>query len=240
MFTVEHVTKEFGGLVAVDDVSFAAELNEIMGLVGPNGSGKTTLFNCISGIIHPTSGRIIFQGKDITGLKPHHICTMGIGRTFQIVRPFHSLSALENVMVGLSFGRVEHPENLRDEALEILGFVGLREKAATTAGHLILAERKKLEIARALATGPSLLLLDEVAAGLTETETDGMIDLLKEINKRGVTLLVVEHVMSVIMSLSDRVLVLSEGKKIAEGTPEAIANDPHVVDVYLGESIVAT
>lgn len=234
------MTKEFGGLVAVDDVSFAAELNEIMGLVGPNGSGKTTLFNCISGIIHPTSGRIIFQGKDITGLKPHHICTMGIGRTFQIVRPFHSLSALENVMVGLSFGRVEHPENLRDEALEILGFVGLREKAATTAGHLILAERKKLEIARALATGPSLLLLDEVAAGLTETETDGMIDLLKEINKRGVTLLVVEHVMSVIMSLSDRVLVLSEGKKIAEGTPEAIANDPHVVDVYLGESIVAT
>lgn len=234
------MTKEFGGLVAVDDVSFAAELNEIMGLVGPNGSGKTTLFNCISGIIHPTSGRIIFQGKDITGLKPHHICTMGIGRTFQIVRPFHSLSALENVIVGLSFGRVEHPENLRDEALEILGFVGLREKAATTAGHLILAERKKLEIARALATGPSLLLLDEVAAGLTETETDGMIDLLKEINKRGVTLLVVEHVMSVIMSLSDRVLVLSEGKKIAEGTPEAIANDPHVVDVYLGESIVAT
>ncbi|MCF8061110.1 MAG: ABC transporter ATP-binding protein [Deltaproteobacteria bacterium] len=235
MLNVNHVTKRFGGLTAVDEVSFGLEMGRILGLVGPNGSGKTTLFNCISGLFPPSSGRIVFQEKDITGLKPHRICRLGIGRTFQLVKPFHSLSVKENVILGLAFGHRDRPAGLRAQAMEILEFVGLSGKAENKAGGLILAERKKLEIARALATGPSLLLLDEVASGLTESESEGIIALLKEINERGLSLLIVEHVMAVIMSLSHRVVVLSDGRKIADGPPDEVANDQNVIDVYLGE-----
>jgi branched-chain amino acid transport system ATP-binding protein len=237
MLKIENLTKMFDGLVAVDEVSFFLEPGQILGLVGPNGSGKTTLFNCISGLFPPTSGRIVFRDEEITALKPHQICRVGIGRTFQLVKPFHSLSALENVILGLAFGRTQRVNNIRDKAREILDFVGLGQKAGMGAGQLILAERKKLEIARALATGPSLLLLDEVAAGLNESESEEIIDLLRRSNASGLSILIVEHVMPVIMSLSDRVVVLSEGRKIADGPPDEVANDQKVIDVYLGEPV---
>ncbi|MBW1712069.1 MAG: ABC transporter ATP-binding protein [Deltaproteobacteria bacterium] len=240
MLKIENVTKMFGGLAAVNQVSFDLKEGQILGLVGPNGSGKTTLFNCINGLFPATSGRILFEDKDITSLKAHQICKLGIGRTFQLVKPFHSLTAVQNVILGLAFGRRERPAKARRKAMDILEFVGLGHKAQTGAGQLILAERKKLEIARALATAPSLLLLDEVASGLTETESEEIIGLLKKSNASGLTILIVEHVMSVIMSLSDRVVVLSEGRKIADGPPDEVANDQNVIDVYLGESISDT
>jgi branched-chain amino acid transport system ATP-binding protein len=237
MLKIDSLTKKFGGLIAVNEVSFTLERGMILGLVGPNGSGKTTLFNCISGLFPPTSGRILFGDREITGLKAHQICRAGIGRTFQLVKPFHSLTALENIILGLVFGSNEKGGKVREKALEILEFVGLEEKAEKGAGQLILAERKKLEIARALATRPSLLLLDEVASGLNESESEEIIDLLTRSNQSGLTILIVEHVMPVIMSLSDRVVVLSEGRKIADGTPDEVANDQNVIDVYLGERI---
>jgi len=237
MLKVENVTKRFGGIIAVDDVSFTLERNKILGLVGPNGSGKTTLFNCISGLYPATAGRILLNDRDITGFKPHRICKLGIGRTFQLVKPFHSLTALENVILGLKFGHPKRINNIPKEAHSLLDFVGLSRKAATISGQLILAERKKLEIARALATKPSVLLLDEVASGLTESETQEIISLIRKINQSGLTILIVEHVMPVVMSLSERIVVLSEGKKIAEGSPDLIAADHKVIDVYLGEPI---
>jgi branched-chain amino acid transport system ATP-binding protein len=237
MLKVENVTKRFGGIVAVNDVSFTLERNAILGLVGPNGSGKTTLFNCISGLFPATAGRILFKDRDITDFKPHRICKLGIGRTFQLVKPFHSLTALENVILGLKFGHQNKVNNSRKEALAVLNFVGLSQKALTISGQLILAERKKLEIARALATKPSVLLLDEVASGLTESETQEIISLIRKINQSGLAILIVEHVMPVVMGLSERIVVLSEGKKIAEGSPDVIAADQKVIDVYLGECI---
>jgi branched-chain amino acid transport system ATP-binding protein len=234
---IEHLTKRFGGLTAVDDVSFQVRSNEIVGLVGPNGSGKTTLFNCVSGILPLTSGEIVFQNRVISGLKPHQICRVGVGRTFQLVKPFFSLTALENVILGMHYGRKERSRKEAIEGKEILDFMGLGERAGTRAGSLILAERKKLEIARALGTAPALLLLDEVAAGLNELETEEMITLLGKIRANGVTILVVEHVMAVVMGLSDRIVVLSEGSKIAEGTPDIVTNDPRVIDLYLGEAL---
>ena len=237
MLRINELTKTFGGLTAVDKVSLHLEQGRILGLVGPNGSGKTTLFNCVSGIFPPTGGNIVFQDQEISGLKPHQICKAGIGRTFQLVKPFQSLTALDNVVLGLAFGRTEKVRRIREEAQEILEFVGLGQKAHQGAGQLILAERKKLEIARALATGPLLLLLDEVASGLNEAESEEIIDLLKRTNSQGLSILIVEHVMPVIMSLSHRVVVLSEGRKIAEGTPDQVANDQKVIEVYLGEPI---
>jgi branched-chain amino acid transport system ATP-binding protein len=236
ILSLVQVTKTFGGLKAVNGVSFEVSKGEIVSLVGPNGSGKTTLFNCISGIYTVNNGKILFLGENISHFSPPRICKMGIGRTFQVVRPFLRLTCLENILVGLYFGQEGQKKESRREGLRMLEFVGLGEKANKPAMELRLAERKRLEIARALATRPKLLLLDEVAAGLNEAEIQEMIRLLRQIHTQGITLLVVEHVMSLVMDLSYRVVVLNEGKKIADGLPEIVANDQQVINVYLGQS----
>jgi len=236
ILSLVQVTKTFGGLKAVNGVSFEVSKGEIVSLVGPNGSGKTTLFNCISGIYTVNNGKILFLGENISHFSPPRICKMGIGRTFQVVRPFLRLTCLENILVGLYFGQEGQKKESRREGLRMLEFVGLGEKASKPAMELRLAERKRLEIARALATRPKLLLLDEVAAGLNEAEIQEMIRLLRQIHTQGITLLVVEHVMSLVMDLSYRVVVLNEGKKIADGLPEIVANDQQVINVYLGQS----
>jgi branched-chain amino acid transport system ATP-binding protein len=236
ILSLVQVTKTFGGLKAVNGVSFEVSKGEIVSLVGPNGSGKTTLFNCISGIYTVNNGKILFLGENISHFSPPRICKIGIGRTFQVVRPFLRLTCLENILVGLYFGQEGQKKESRREGLRMLEFVGLGEKASKPAMELRLAERKRLEIARALATRPKLLLLDEVAAGLNEAEIQEMIRLLRQIHTQGITLLVVEHVMSLVMDLSYRVVVLNEGKKIADGLPEIVANDQQVINVYLGQS----
>ena len=236
ILSLVQVTKTFGGLKAVNGVSFEVSKGEIVSLVGPNGSGKTTLFNCISGIYTVNNGKILFLGENISHFSPPRICKIGIGRTFQVVRPFLRLTCLENILVGLYFGQEGQKKESRREGLRMLEFVGLGEKANKPAMELRLAERKRLEIARALATRPKLLLLDEVAAGLNEAEIQEMIRLLRQIHTQGITLLVVEHVMSLVMDLSYRVVVLNEGKKIADGLPEIVANDQQVINVYLGQS----
>lgn len=233
MLEIISLTKKFGGLTALDNVTFSLEKGEILGLIGPNGAGKTTLFNCISGILRPDSGVIRFLGENIIKMKPSQICKKGIGRTFQLTRPFLNLTVLQNVLVGKFFGRSK--EIPAKSAEDILDFVGLLEKANLYASQLTLLERKKLEIARALSTDPLLLLLDEPAAGLNPTETFELTSLVKEIREMGITILVIEHVMRFIMGISDRIVVLNEGRKIAEGKPEEIAKDENVVKVYLGE-----
>ncbi len=228
----------FGGLAALNGVSFAVAPQEIVGLIGPNGAGKTTLFNVITGFLRPTQGVIRFKGEDITGLPSHAICHLGIARTFQLVRIFPSLTVLENVLVGGCFGQDGQGTNIREarpDALERLRFVGLEEVAHRPAGSLPIVARKRLEIARALATRPSLLLLDEVIAGLTPTEVGQVMDLIARIRAGGTTIILIEHVMKAIMNLSDRIVVLHHGEKLAEGPPQEIARDPAVVNAYLGE-----
>jgi branched-chain amino acid transport system ATP-binding protein len=237
LLKLKELTKQFGGLVAVHDVYLDLDQDEILGLIGPNGAGKTTLFNMISGSYLPTRGQIFFDGRDITKEPPHEIARLGIARTFQLVKPFGKLSVVDNVMVG-AFLRTSRAGKARKKALEVVSFVGLEPFADRPAHSLTTVGRKRLELARALATEPRLLLLDEVMAGLTPTESVSIVDLIKQIRQSGITILVIEHVMKAIMSLSDRVAVLHHGEMIAVDAPAAIASDPKVIEAYLGEEYV--
>lgn len=239
LFEAESLNKHFGGLAAVKDVSFRIEKGEILGLIGPNGAGKTTIFNLITGFLSPDSGKVEFKGERITGLKPpHKVCLRHIGRTFQLVKPFKGMSVLENVMVG-AFSRIKKAKEAREEAIKILDFIGLSGHRDSLASSLTVADRKRLELGRALATRPELLLLDEVVAGLNPRETEEIIRIIRAISNRGITLFVIEHVMKAIMTLSHRIIVLHHGEKIAEGTPAEISKDKRVIDAYLGGEYLA-
>jgi branched-chain amino acid transport system ATP-binding protein len=237
MLDVKGLRKEFGGVIAVQELDFHLNEGEILGLIGPNGAGKTTVFNLISGFLRPTAGRISFKGSGIVGLGPHQICFRGITRTFQIVQPFRSISVLENVMIG-AFSKEKIFRSAQKRAIEILRFVGLTELQHQEAGSLPIASQKRLELAKALATEPKLLLLDEVMSGLTLTEILDVLTIIKKIKDSGVTLFVIEHVMHAIMSISDRIIVLHHGEKIAEGNPQEISKDKRVIDAYLGEDFM--
>jgi ABC-type branched-subunit amino acid transport system ATPase component len=232
----ESVSKRFGGLRAVDAVDLELTEHEILGVIGPNGAGKTTLFSMMAGSIPPTSGRVLLEGKVISGASPRRAVRSGVVRTHQIVRPFQNLTVLENVMVGAIYGKAR-PRGARERAVELLEFCGLRERASQLPGGLTLAGRKRLELARALATEPRVLLLDEVIAGVNPVEAVQMTDLIRSVReKRGLSIILIEHVMPAVMRLSDRVIVLDAGKKIAEGKPQEVVKDPRVIAAYLGES----
>jgi branched-chain amino acid transport system ATP-binding protein len=235
---VMGLSKSFGGLVAVQDLDFEVKPGEIIGLIGPNGSGKTTTLNLISGFLKPDSGQVLFGGKDIVGLPRHRLSREGIARTFQLIKPFLEFTALQNVMVGRAYGH-EATRNLkqaREESREILDRVDLLEKANMLAKDLTLMERKKLELARALATRPRLLLLDELMAGLNPKETDDACALINRIRATNISLVVVEHIVKAICGVSDHIVVLNMGRKIAEGRPNDIVRNPTVVEVYLGKA----
>ncbi len=233
MLEVDGLVKRFGGVQAVLDLSFHVREGEILGVIGPNGSGKTTTFNLITGVYRPDRGRVRFAGHDITGLPPYEVCARGICRTFQIAKPFRELTVLRNVIMGTL---LRHPDPAAAEARghEILQTVGLEGRARMVAGSLTTIDQRRLEVARALGTGPRLLLLDETMAGLNPTETEEAIRLIASLRNQGLTVVVVEHVMRAIMSLSDRIVVLDQGTKIAEGQPKEISSDPRVIQAYLG------
>ncbi len=235
LLEVQNVSRFFGGLAAVNDVSFGVNKGEIVGLIGPNGAGKTTLFNVINGFYRPSKGEVIFKGERISGLKPHKICKKGIARTFQVVKPLQRMTVLENVMAS-AFVRARSRKEAEDAALELLEFTGLIDDRDLVSKGLPLGKRKRLEIARALATGPELLMLDESFAGLNPTELNESIRIIRQIKERGITILIIEHHMKVIMSISDRIVVLNYGEKIAEGPPDEIGRNPQVIEAYLGEA----
>jgi branched-chain amino acid transport system ATP-binding protein len=236
MLEIQNVSKFFGGLAANADVSFSMERGTIMGLIGPNGAGKTTLFNCITGYYPPSKGEVLFKGTRLNGKQPDEVCRLGMVRTWQKVRPLAKLSVIDNVMVG-ALVRTSSLRVAREAAMEQLGIVRLQHKASMVAGGLPIGERKKLEVARALATKPELLLLDEVMGGLNPAESEEIIQLILELKKHGLTQMVIEHDMKAIMRISDRIVVLNSGEKLAEGSPQEVSNNRDVIAAYLGERV---
>jgi branched-chain amino acid transport system ATP-binding protein len=240
LLEVRGLKKHFGGLRAVNDVSFAIAEGEILGLIGPNGAGKTTLFNLISGVLRPDHGSLVFAGEDVTAWSPDKIARRGLARTHQIVKPLNDLSVLDNVTVGACFGRENLPlRDARNVARAVLDFVGLANRAGAPAHSLTIAGKKRLEVARALAARPRLILLDEVLSGLNPTEVARLIGLVQSLPQRGIAVFMIEHVMQAIMHLSHRIMVLNFGQKIAEGPPEEVARHPQVVEAYLGDPNIA-
>jgi branched-chain amino acid transport system ATP-binding protein len=236
MLDISHVSKFFGGLAANSDVSFAMDEGMIMGLIGPNGAGKTTLFNCITGYYPPSKGDVVFKGVRLNGMEPDQVCRIGMVRTWQKVRPLAKMTVLDNVMVG-ALARTSSLAVARDAAHAQLQVVRLDHKATSLAGGLPIGERKKLEVARALATKPELLLLDEVMGGLNPAESEEIIQLILDLKRRGLTQMVIEHDMKAIMRISDRIVVLNSGEKLTEGTPQEVANHPDVIAAYLGAPV---
>ncbi len=237
---VSGVCKRFGGLHALSNVTFDMPEGQILGLIGPNGAGKTTLFNVIDGVYPPEQGQVFFRGQDVTGAKPYRLARLGLARTHQIVRPLNDLSVRENVMVGACFGR--QGLGLHEAAKtadEVLAFVKLEARAAQLAGSLNVAQKKRLEMARALAARPYLLLLDEVLAGLNPSEITAMVEIIRAIRAQGVSVIIIEHVMRAVMNVSDRLIVLDYGQQIAEGTPQEVSANPRVIEAYLGDPKLA-
>jgi len=241
LLEIKALSKSFGGLMALFNLDFEVDEKEIVGLIGPNGSGKTTLFNAIMGSFKCDQGSILFRSQDITGLKPYQVCEKGIARTFQLTKPFNRMSCLENVMVGRSFGKDPACgiKEARREAGDILKFVGLEGKQQVPASALNLIERRRLELARALATRPQLLLLDEIMGGLNPTEIKMAVGLIRQINRSGVTVVIVEHVVKALLGISERVVVLDAGEKIAEGPPKEIVQNQDVIKAYFGKNLHA-
>ncbi len=241
MLEVKNISQRFEGLKAIDDLSFSIEPGAFVGVIGPNGAGKTTLLNVVTGFLRPTAGRILFDNSPIHGLAPYQICRLGIARTFQIVRPFAEMTVEDNVATGILFSSTDHASVRRARALseEAIDLVGLTAKRQWLAGVLTMGEKKKLELARALATRPKLLLLDEVMGGLPQDDVDNLIDVLRRVNSEGTTVVMIEHVIHAVMELTERVIVLHFGRKLIEGTPDEVTSDPKVIECYLGQPLEA-